>query len=86
MINFDDVADRTPVTVDEIDYLVIVAVSGPDRRDLIIYCVDIGQVIGLSFMAQPDVYWVTLPLDDRVVYTGNDVAEAIRWLTLEDQI
>jgi hypothetical protein len=36
--------------------------------------------------AQADVYWVTLPLDDRVVYTGKDVAEAIRWLTLEDQL
>jgi hypothetical protein len=86
LITFDDVTDRTPVTVDDVDYLLIVAVNRPDRRELIIYCVDIGQVVGLSFMAQPDVYWVTLPLDDRVIYTGNDVAAAIRWLTLEDQI
>lgn len=34
-------------------------------------------------MAQRDVYWVTLPLDERVVHTGNDVAEAIRSLVFK---
>jgi hypothetical protein len=86
MLTFDDVTDRSPVTVDGVDYLIMVALSDPGRRELVIYCTDIGQVAGLAFLAQPDVYWVALPLDDRVVYTGNDVAEAVRWLTLEDQL
>jgi hypothetical protein len=86
MLTFDHVTDRTPITVDGVEYLIMVAVSQPGRRDIIVYCLDAGQVIGLAFMAQPDVYWVTLPLDDHVVYTGNAVDDAIRWLTLEDQV
>ncbi|GAA4102528.1 hypothetical protein [Nonomuraea soli] len=86
MLTFDEIRDRTSITIDDIEYVVIVAVSAPGRRDLVIYSVDDGQVAGLAFLAQPDVYWVTLPLDDRVIYTGNDVAEAIRWLTLEDRM
>lgn len=86
MLTFDEVADRAAITVEGIEYLVLVAVSRPGRRDLIIYSVDDGQVVGLAFLAQPQVYWATLPLDERVVYTGNDVGEAIRWLTLEDLI
>ncbi|MEV7011933.1 hypothetical protein [Streptosporangium sp. NPDC051022] len=86
MLTFDEVQDRRSITVDGVDYVVLTAVSEPGRRDLIVYSVDDGQVAGVAFMAQPDVYWVTLPLDERVVYTGNDVAEAIRWLTLEDRM
>lgn len=86
MPTFDEVTDRTPVTVDGVDYVVILAVNQPGRRDLIIYCVDVGQVAGMAFLAQPDVYWVTLPLDDRVTFVGNDIGEAIRWLSLEDQM
>ncbi len=86
MLTFDHVHDRVAVNVDGVEYLVIVAVDNPPRRELILYCVDESLLVGLAVEAQHDVYWVTLPLDDRVVYTGNDVEAAIRWATLEDQL
>lgn len=72
------------LAVDGVDYLIIVVLSDLERRELIIYCLDEGQVTGLSFWVQPDVYWVTMPPDERVVYTDGEVAEAIRLLTLEE--
>lgn len=86
MLTFDDVTDRTPVTVDGVDYLIILAVDRPGRRELIVYDHDFAQVAGLASYSQPDVYEVTQPMADTVVGVGNDVAEAIRWLTLEDRM
>ncbi len=58
----------------------------PTLEAVLTSAADESQVAVLAFWAQPHVYWVTLPLDERVVYAGNDVATAIRLLTLEDQI